>query len=124
MPEPVIPPWCLAERARLRAAVEENGLMLGAFSFASYTEVELPFHEGMRALLYTDGILEMSNAAGEEFGIDRLTGFTLKHEHDTRLEFCRGALSTALAMGRPPFGPGPGRRPHSTDHQVSGLGSN
>ncbi len=60
--------------------VEENGLMLGAFSFASYTSVEFPFHEGMWALLYTDGILEMSCAAGEEFGIDRLTQFTEKHE--------------------------------------------
>jgi sigma-B regulation protein RsbU (phosphoserine phosphatase) len=60
--------------------VEENGLMLGAFSFASYTSVEFPFHEGMWALLYTDGILEMSGAAGEEFGIDRLTQFTEKHE--------------------------------------------
>ena len=60
--------------------LEENGLMLGAFSFASYTSVEFPFHEGMWALLYTDGILEMSCAAGEEFGIDRLTEFTAKHE--------------------------------------------
>ncbi len=60
--------------------VEENGLMLGAFSFASYTSIELPFHKGMWAILYTDGILEMSNAQGEEFGIDRLTQFTEKHE--------------------------------------------
>ena len=68
-------------------AVEENGLMLGAFSFASYTSVEKPFHEGMRALLYTDGILEMSNASGEEFGIDRLTEFTGKHEDATAENF-------------------------------------
>jgi sigma-B regulation protein RsbU (phosphoserine phosphatase) len=61
-------------------AFEENGLMLGAFSFATYTSVEKPFHEGMRALLYTDGILEMSNAAGEEFGIERLTQFAGNHE--------------------------------------------
>jgi serine phosphatase RsbU (regulator of sigma subunit) len=68
-------------------AFEENGLMLGAFSFATYTSVELPFHEGMRALLYTDGILEMSNAAGEEFGIDRLTEFTGKHDAATAENF-------------------------------------
>jgi len=54
-------------------------LMLGAFSFATYTATELPFHEGMRALMYTDGILEMSNAAQEEFGIERLKLFTEKH---------------------------------------------
>jgi phosphoserine phosphatase RsbU/P len=74
------PPLVLAgETPGSARGVEENGLMLGAFSFASYTSVEFPFHEGMWALLYTDGILEMSNAAGEEFGIDRLTLFTGKH---------------------------------------------
>src|SRR5271168_633982 len=75
------PPLVLGgETSGSARGVEENGLMLGAFSFASYTSVEKPFHEGMRALLYTDGILEMSGAAGEEFGIDRLTQFTAKHE--------------------------------------------
>jgi phosphoserine phosphatase RsbU/P len=75
------PPLVLGgETSGSARGVEENGLMLGAFSFASYTSVELPFHEGTWALLYTDGILEMSGAAGEEFGIDRLTQFTAKHE--------------------------------------------
>jgi phosphoserine phosphatase RsbU/P len=60
-------------------SLEENGLMLGAFPFATYTSIEIPFHPGMWALLYTDGILEMSNSTGEEFGIERLTSFT--HEH-------------------------------------------
>jgi phosphoserine phosphatase RsbU/P len=75
------PPLVLGgETSGSAIGVEENGLMLGAFSFASYTSVEFPFHEGMWALLYTDGILEMSCAAAEEFGIDRLTQFTAKHE--------------------------------------------
>jgi phosphoserine phosphatase RsbU/P len=60
-------------------AIEENGLMLGAFPFATYTSVEVPFHEGMWALLYTDGILEMSNCNGEEYAIDRLKLFAEKH---------------------------------------------
>jgi sigma-B regulation protein RsbU (phosphoserine phosphatase) len=50
----------------------ENGLMLAAFSFASYSTAEYPLESGDRMVLYTDGILEAANAAGEEFGLDRL----------------------------------------------------
>jgi sigma-B regulation protein RsbU (phosphoserine phosphatase) len=67
------------ESAGSARSFEENGLMLGAFSFATYSSAEFPFHEGMSALLYTDGILEMCGASGEEFGIDRLTHFTQEH---------------------------------------------
>ena len=78
------PPLVLCGETSCAArSLEENGLMLGAFSFASYTSIELPFHEGMWALLYTDGILEMAGAAGEEFGIERLTEFTDKHANLT-----------------------------------------
>jgi serine phosphatase RsbU (regulator of sigma subunit) len=48
--------------------VEENGLFLGAFPFATYSSVELPLLAGDRALLYTDGISETKNPAGVEFG--------------------------------------------------------
>jgi phosphoserine phosphatase RsbU/P len=57
------------------SAVEENGLMLGAFPFATYSQIEMPFEEGSWAVLYTDGIPEMNNAEGEEFGTDRLKVF-------------------------------------------------
>ena len=70
------PPLVLNDASNQTArAFEENGLMLGAFSFATYTSIEMPFLPGMWALLYTDGILETANAAQEEFGIDRLTLF-------------------------------------------------
>jgi phosphoserine phosphatase RsbU/P len=57
-------------------AIEENGLMLGAFPFATYTQRELRVCDDMWAVLYTDGIVEMSNRQGEEFGVERLTAFT------------------------------------------------
>jgi sigma-B regulation protein RsbU (phosphoserine phosphatase) len=49
-------------------AVEENGLFLGRFPFATYSSVELPLQSGDRGLLYTDGISETTNPAGIEFG--------------------------------------------------------
>jgi phosphoserine phosphatase RsbU/P len=53
-------------------AVEENGLMLAAFSFATYLNAVSSLEPGDRILLYTDGILEASNAGREEFGKERL----------------------------------------------------
>ena len=50
----------------------ENGLMLAAFSFATYTTAEHALQPGDRLLLYTDGILEATNPDGEEFGSTRL----------------------------------------------------
>jgi sigma-B regulation protein RsbU (phosphoserine phosphatase) len=52
--------------------VTENGLLMGAFADAEYTEVERPLDPGDRLLLYTDGVMEAGNAADEEFGLDRL----------------------------------------------------
>ncbi|WP_433984721.1 PP2C family protein-serine/threonine phosphatase [Tunturiibacter empetritectus] len=50
----------------------ENGLMLAAFTFATYTTAEYALQSSDRLLLYTDGILEATNAQGEEFGSSRL----------------------------------------------------
>jgi phosphoserine phosphatase RsbU/P len=51
----------------------ENGLMLAAFSFATYSTAEYPLEPGDRLVLYTDGLLEAANATGEEFGPLRLS---------------------------------------------------
>lgn len=53
--------------------VEENGLMLAVFDFATYSNARLRLEEGDRVLLYTDGIVEAVNAAGEFFGREALS---------------------------------------------------
>ena len=52
--------------------IEENGLMLAAFSFATYVTAVHPLEPGDRLVLYTDGLLEAANMEGEEFGPERL----------------------------------------------------
>ncbi len=52
--------------------IEENGLMLAAFSFAIYETAVHSIQPGDRLLLYTDGLLEAANSSNEEFGPDRL----------------------------------------------------
>ena len=51
--------------------VEENGLFLGKFPWATYTSRELPLSAGDWCLLYTDGIPETANPAAVEFGTAR-----------------------------------------------------
>jgi sigma-B regulation protein RsbU (phosphoserine phosphatase) len=61
-------------------SVEENGLFLGKFSFATYTSVELPIKAGDRILLYTDGIPETTNPEGIEFGAECFKQFLQKDQ--------------------------------------------
>jgi sigma-B regulation protein RsbU (phosphoserine phosphatase) len=66
------PPMLLL-RAGNVVELTENGLMLAAFSFATYSTAEYPLEPGDRLVLYTDGLLEAANATGEEFGPLRLS---------------------------------------------------
>ncbi len=52
--------------------VEQNGLALGWLDVAHYEELEQPLDGGDRLLLYTDGLVEATNAAGEFFGLERV----------------------------------------------------
>ena len=78
-------------------SVEENGLFLGKFSFASYTSVELPIKAGDRILLYTDGIPETTNPAGVEFGTDGFRQF-LEAEQSTSADHFADQLLGELSL--------------------------
>jgi sigma-B regulation protein RsbU (phosphoserine phosphatase) len=66
------PPMLLLRSGQV-IEVTENGLMLAAFSNATYSTAIHPLHSGDRLLLYTDGLLEAANPTGEEFGPHRLS---------------------------------------------------
>ena len=65
------PPMILLRRGEV-TEITENGLMLASFDFSTYASVTHRLEPGDRLVLYTDGILEATNAALEEFGADRL----------------------------------------------------
>lgn len=71
------PPLLFVRRGRVRA-IEQNGLMLAVFDFASYSTAVHKLEPGDRIVLYTDGILEASNAAGDFFAHDRLCDLLIK----------------------------------------------
>ncbi len=65
------PPLLLDADGRVRF-IERGGIPLGMFRDTRYYEYYLPIEAGQVLALYTDGIVEATNAAGEEYGRDRL----------------------------------------------------
>lgn len=65
------PPMLLLRNGEV-TEIEENGLMLAVFDFASYSNAIHRLERGDRLLLYTDGIVEASNSSGDFFGQDAL----------------------------------------------------
>jgi sigma-B regulation protein RsbU (phosphoserine phosphatase) len=60
--------------------LETGGRVLGAFADSTYRQGEVALGSGDRLLLFTDGITEVCNSAGEEFGEARLREL-LEREH-------------------------------------------
>ena len=61
------PPMLLLRAGEVLEVVE-NGLILAAFDYATYSTAAQRLQTGDRLLLYTDGIVEATNATGEFFG--------------------------------------------------------
>lgn len=61
--------WCRGERPH---ELEENGLPLGMMEVADYPQLERTLQAGDRCLLYTDGLVDATNASGEFFGLERV----------------------------------------------------
>jgi phosphoserine phosphatase RsbU/P len=59
--------------------LDRGGSVLGPFEESVYEEVEIDFGPGDRLVLFTDGVTEATNAAGEEFGEDRLIDLLVHH---------------------------------------------
>jgi serine phosphatase RsbU (regulator of sigma subunit) len=102
------PPFIFMDRSAGEARdFVENGLFLGFFPEATYTAVEIPFKVGDWGVLYTDGILEMTDPSDEQFGLDRFKQF-LQDNHDlSTTQFVDALLEelsrwSNLASGREP----------------------
>jgi phosphoserine phosphatase RsbU/P len=71
------PPLLVVRNGRV-TQIEKNGLMLAAFSFASYSTAVHKLEAGDRMVMYTDGILDASNDTGDFFGQEALCDLLAK----------------------------------------------
>jgi phosphoserine phosphatase RsbU/P len=86
-----------------------GGRVLGAFADSIYTQGEISLRSDDRLLLFTDGVIEVRNSAGEEFGETRLSEL-LAREHyrsaddlqktimDRVSDFCSGQFEDDAAL--------------------------
>jgi serine phosphatase RsbU (regulator of sigma subunit) len=58
--------------------LSEGGMVLGVFPDNAYEQAEVPIAPGDRIVFYTDGITESRDAAGEEYGEDRLKDVAIR----------------------------------------------
>jgi sigma-B regulation protein RsbU (phosphoserine phosphatase) len=76
------PPMLLARAANSHLEpIESNGLLFGVMKDQAYSEADLQLARGDRILLYTDGLVEASDAEGREFGEVKLPGSHEAHRH-------------------------------------------
>ena len=56
-----------------------GGTVLGVFAESTYEQGDFALRPGDRLILYTDGITEGRNPAGDEFGEEGLAASALRH---------------------------------------------
>jgi phosphoserine phosphatase RsbU/P len=71
--------------------IAENGVMLGHFPQWTYTSIDRAFQPGDRLILYTDGLIEATDARGDFFDSHRLRAFA-GTEPDRNTDAFAGAL--------------------------------
>lgn len=82
------PPALLLRRnAGSIVRLDENGLFIGPFPQATYSNISVPFQSGDKLLLYTDGIIEATGPDGVEFGQDMLERFLQGAAHLSPTDF-------------------------------------
>ncbi len=65
------------------------GVPLGLFPESEYEEKEVSLESGDVLVYYSDGVIEMRNEAGEEFGLKRLADIGRRFSHESAREIVR-----------------------------------
>jgi sigma-B regulation protein RsbU (phosphoserine phosphatase) len=60
-----------------------SGFILGAFEDSAYKNREMQLEAGDILVFYTDGLTELTNPEGEEFGVERLAETVRKHREES-----------------------------------------
>lgn len=91
------PPSLLRSPDGRISTLEAGGTILGQFASACYEGVTRRVDPQSRLLLYTDGVTEAMNPAGEFFGMDRLRAFMDERCDTSADQFADALLETITA---------------------------
>lgn len=90
---------------RSRSAVEElppGGPLLGRFADARFTSATLDLEPGDRILLFTDGVVEAVDIAGEPFGEERIQQALAAHSGRSAERFADAVLDELVQWTESP----------------------
>ncbi len=79
------PPFLVRKDGALEE-LKDGGMVLGLFGSAQYESRRTRFNSGDHLVLFTDGVLEALNTAGEEFGEERLRALLKANARAATLE--------------------------------------
>ena len=87
------PLLCWRNKRAEMQRIESNGMLFGVEPDSEYPVCSVPFEPSDRFLLYTDGVTETENAAGEEFGYQQLERVVRDNRLQPASELSRQVLS-------------------------------
>ncbi|MCC6904964.1 MAG: SpoIIE family protein phosphatase [Anaerolineae bacterium] len=91
------PPILLRARTGKVERLNAKGIILGVFEPIELEEREIDIEPGDMLVFYTDGLTEMENEQGQQFGMERLLE-TLRVSAGTNAEQAVTAISTAVSV--------------------------
>ena len=95
-----LPPILIRDGEAQRLAV--NGLVIGAFPFATYEQSQIELYPGDLLVAFTDGASEPENEFVEEFGEPRLIELLPRHRHRSPREIMDEVIRAVTGWtGRP-----------------------
>lgn len=75
--------------------LEAGGLILGMMPDVSFSSEKKALRAGDCIVMFTDGVSEAMNSAGEEFGEHRIEEYILKNHHSSAGEILQGLIEAA-----------------------------
>ncbi len=97
-------PAALLVREEDVVCLESTGMPLGMFCTQAYAVAQASMAPGDTLLLYTDGVTEAQNAAGEDYGVARLLDLARQRRRDTLavlLDACLEDVRTHRGLASP-----------------------
>ena len=84
------------------AELTRTGMVLGIEETAQYGEERVQLNPGDLIVLYTDGLIEMLDAQGQEFGLERLQDLIIGHRGAPAMELASALTDTVRAWAALP----------------------
>jgi serine phosphatase RsbU (regulator of sigma subunit) len=87
------PPLLLHRRSQSQVReLEKNGLIIGPFPEAEYSNIQTDLEDGDTLIMYTDGITEAESDSGKQFGVEGLKQFIVSSRRLQATEVVKGVL--------------------------------